>query len=61
MTADSNNTPVWFITGCSTGLGRALAQLIVERGWNLVATARDKARVMDLAEAFTAPDAYADR
>lgn len=44
------DTPVWLITGCSTGLGRALAQLIVARGWRLVATARDKTRVADLAE-----------
>lgn len=33
-------TPVWFITGCSTGLGRALAEVIVRRGWRVVVTAR---------------------
>jgi NAD(P)-dependent dehydrogenase (short-subunit alcohol dehydrogenase family) len=49
MASDSNDTPVWFITGCSTGFGRALAQLIVDRGWRLVATARDRSRVADLA------------
>lgn len=49
MTTDTNNTPVWLVTGCSTGLGRALAQLIIDRGWRLVATARDKSRVADLA------------
>lgn len=49
MTDDTSNKPVWFITGCSTGLGRALAQLIVDRGWRLAATARDKARVVVLA------------
>jgi len=48
------NTPVWFITGCSTGLGRALADLIVQRGWRLVATARDKASIAELES--TAPD-----
>lgn len=47
-------SPVWLITGCSTGFGRDLAQLIIDRGWRLIATARDAARVTDLAEA--APD-----
>lgn len=46
---ESNNTPVWFITGCSTGFGRALAERVLARGWRVVATARDKARVADLA------------
>src|ERR1700710_3045303 len=41
-------TPVWFITGCSTGFGRDLARLVLERGWRAVVTARDKARVQDL-------------
>ena len=31
----------WLITGCSTGIGRALAHAILERGDNAVATARD--------------------
>jgi len=44
----SNESPVWFITGCSTGLGRALAQLIVDRGWRAVVTARDAATVKDI-------------
>ena len=41
-------TPVWFITGCSTGFGRDLAQLVLDRGWRAVVTARDAARVADL-------------
>ena len=45
---ESDNTPVWFITGCSTGLGRALAEQIVQRGWRLVATARDKGAIADI-------------
>ncbi|RFU43997.1 oxidoreductase [Paraburkholderia sp. DHOC27] len=44
----SSNTPVWFITGCSTGLGRALASLIVKRGWRAVVTARDVSSITDL-------------
>ncbi|MDP9046009.1 MAG: oxidoreductase [Pseudomonadota bacterium] len=43
-------TPVWFITGCSTGFGRELARLVLERGWRAVVTARDKERVADLLE-----------
>lgn len=42
-------SPVWFITGCSTGFGRELARLVLERGGKAVVTARDKARVADLA------------
>ncbi len=37
--------PVWLITGCSTGFGRELATLVLERGWRAVVTARDPARV----------------
>lgn len=45
-----NPNPVWFITGCSTGFGRELARLVVDRGWRAVVTARDRAKVADLAE-----------
>jgi len=45
-----NENPVWFITGCSTGFGRELARLVLERGWRAVVTARDAGRVRDLAE-----------
>lgn len=41
-------TPVWFITGCSTGFGRELARLVLGRGWRAVVTARDEARLADL-------------
>jgi NAD(P)-dependent dehydrogenase (short-subunit alcohol dehydrogenase family) len=40
----------WLITGCSTGLGRALAQAVIGAGHNAVVTARDAATVADLAE-----------
>ncbi|WP_281689759.1 oxidoreductase [Pseudonocardia thermophila] len=42
----------WFVTGCSSGLGRALAEAVPERGDRLVATARDPRTVSDLAERF---------
>ena len=41
---------VWLITGCSTGFGRELARLLLERGERVVATARDTARLQDLVE-----------
>jgi NAD(P)-dependent dehydrogenase (short-subunit alcohol dehydrogenase family) len=44
----SANTPVWFISGCSTGFGRELAQQTIARGFNTVVTARDPAKVQDL-------------
>ncbi|KAH8911577.1 NAD(P)-binding protein [Coniochaeta sp. PMI_546] len=31
---------VWFITGCSSGIGKALSQLIASKGQRLVSTAR---------------------
>ncbi|MDU2732973.1 MAG: oxidoreductase [Mixta calida] len=44
------NTPVWLITGCSTGFGRELAQQAIERGFNVVVTARDVQKVADLVQ-----------
>jgi len=44
----------WFITGCSTGLGRAFAEAVLAAGGNVVVTARDASRVQDIAD--TAPD-----
>ena len=41
----------WLITGCSTGLGRALAEAVIGAGHNAVVTARDVAKVADLAKA----------
>ncbi|WP_328469000.1 oxidoreductase [Actinoplanes sp. NBC_00393] len=40
----------WLITGCSTGLGRALARAVLDRGDNAVVTARDVTKVEDFAE-----------
>lgn len=46
--------PTWLITGCSTGLGRALAEAVIDNGHNAVVTARDAAKVTELAD--IAPD-----
>ncbi|MEU5302607.1 oxidoreductase [Streptomyces noursei] len=45
---NSPDSPVWFITGCSSGLGRALARAVLERGWRAVVTARDAGKVADV-------------
>ena len=40
----------WLITGCSTGLGRAVAEAVIGTGHNGVVSARDVTRVADLAD-----------
>jgi NAD(P)-dependent dehydrogenase (short-subunit alcohol dehydrogenase family) len=40
--------PTWLITGCSTGLGRALAEEVIAAGHGAVVTARDESTVSDL-------------
>jgi NAD(P)-dependent dehydrogenase (short-subunit alcohol dehydrogenase family) len=40
----------WLITGCSTGLGRALAEAVIAAGHQAVVTARDAVRVADLVD-----------
>ena len=37
--------PVWFITGCSTGFGLALAKQTIELGYRTVVTARDPSKL----------------
>lgn len=49
---ERTKSPVWFITGCSTGFGRELAKMILNKGWNAVITARDIEKVKDIAEGF---------
>jgi NAD(P)-dependent dehydrogenase (short-subunit alcohol dehydrogenase family) len=51
MNTDKTATPVWFITGCSTGLGRALAERVLRHGHRCVATARDPAQLADIVSA----------
>ena len=42
------SSPVWFITGCSTGLGRALAEAVLKHGHRAVVTARNIAQIQDI-------------
>jgi NAD(P)-dependent dehydrogenase (short-subunit alcohol dehydrogenase family) len=44
--------PTWLITGCSTGLGRHLAQAVLARGYNAIVTARDSVKVQDLVDEY---------
>ena len=48
MTTTNTKKPVWFITGCSTGFGRALAKHTLERGYHTVVTARNPEELNDL-------------
>jgi NAD(P)-dependent dehydrogenase (short-subunit alcohol dehydrogenase family) len=41
----------WLITGCSSGLGRALADAVIGAGHNAVVTARNVTSVVDLSDA----------
>ncbi|MFS2179743.1 oxidoreductase [Rhizobium pisi] len=44
----SSTTPIWFITGASSGLGRALAEAVLARGWRDAMTARRPETLADL-------------
>src|SRR3954467_11787129 len=48
-TTNVPNEKVWFITGCSTGFGRELAKLVLDRGYRAVVTARDPAKAEAIA------------
>ncbi len=42
-------SPVWWITGCSRGLGRAIAEAALEAGCRVAVSARDVATLADFA------------
>lgn len=48
----SPSDPIWFITGCSSGLGRALAETLLARGRRVIATARAAASLTELAARY---------
>ncbi len=43
---------IWFITGCSTGFGRELAQLVLASGYKAAVTARNPVDVTDIVEKY---------
>jgi len=49
---NSSTSPVWFITGCSTGFGRELALAVLDKGWRAVVTARQPASLAELGERY---------
>lgn len=46
--ADSPSIKTWFITGCSSGFGRCIAEAALAHGQRVVATARDVRSIADL-------------
>ncbi|MEO8005116.1 MAG: oxidoreductase [Betaproteobacteria bacterium] len=52
MTSHDDPSPAWFITGCSTGLGRALAIAVLKKGHRAVVTARDPGQVRDIVAGY---------
>ncbi len=51
MKIDEVAKPVWLITGCSTGLGRALAERVLRHGDRCVVTARSEGQIADIVTA----------
>ncbi len=51
MSSKNDSTPVWLITGCSTGLGRALAERVLQHGHRAVVTARNVNQIRDITAA----------
>jgi NAD(P)-dependent dehydrogenase (short-subunit alcohol dehydrogenase family) len=50
--ADSEMSAVWFVTGSSRGLGRALVEVALEAGDRVAATARHPERLQDLVDTY---------
>jgi NAD(P)-dependent dehydrogenase (short-subunit alcohol dehydrogenase family) len=48
----TNSSPVWLITGCSTGIGREIAIAALKKGHRVVVTARRPETVQPLADEF---------
>src|SRR5215467_3488987 len=46
------NSSVWLVTGSASGLGRDIAEAVLESGHRLVATARDPQRLDDLVKKY---------
>jgi len=46
------NTKVWLITGCSTGFGRELAQLVLKSGYRAGVASRNPNDIKDIVESY---------
>ncbi|MFE0450808.1 oxidoreductase [Streptomyces sp. NPDC058914] len=47
---NTQEAPVWLVTGCSTGFGRSIAAHLLDEGFRVVVTARKTEQVKDLAD-----------
>ena len=47
-----SDSKIWFITGCSTGFGRELAEQVLARGERAVLTARKPGQLQDIAAKY---------
>jgi NAD(P)-dependent dehydrogenase (short-subunit alcohol dehydrogenase family) len=52
MASANISTPVWLITGCSTGLGRALAKRVLQHGHCAVVGARNVNQISDITSKY---------
>ena len=50
--SSNSSSRVWFITGCSTGFGRLLAEEVLKSGGKVVATARRVEQIADLEQKY---------
>ena len=48
MAKSINDSPVWFVTGCSTGFGREFVRAALAHGFRVVATARNPKKLNEL-------------
>ena len=48
MRSSTTDSPVWFITGCSSGFGREFVRAALAHGFRVLATARDPKKLGDL-------------
>ena len=48
----ANDTPVWFVTGCSTGFGKEIAKAVLAKGGRVVMTARKPESLAELAGSY---------
>ena len=56
ITDQTQDQRAWFITGCSTGFGRILTEVLLKSGRKVAATARDPMALQDLKNLATSPD-----